>query len=82
VAQQINARRRCRKIGGLSRVLLPAVCLLTAAFAAAGCGSTAKASHAQGPEKPNLVVGTVPTASSAGLYPAQQDGMFKKAACT
>lgn len=63
----------------LSRILLPAVCMLTVAFAAAGCGSSANASHALGPEKPNLVVGTVPTASSAGLYIAQQDGLFKKA---
>ncbi len=63
----------------LRRIILPAVCMLTAAIAAAGCGSKAEASHALGPEKPDLVVGTVPTASSAGLYIAQQDGLFKKA---
>jgi NitT/TauT family transport system substrate-binding protein len=63
----------------LRRILLPSICMLAAAFGAAGCGSSAQASHAAGPEKPDLVVGTVPTASAAGLYLAQQDGFFAKA---
>ena len=47
----------------------------------AGCASGAAAEKAPsaGPEKPNLVIAAVPTASSAGVYVAQQDGLFRRA---
>jgi NitT/TauT family transport system substrate-binding protein len=52
-----------------------------AAIATAGCASGAAAEKAPsaGPEKPNLVIAAVPTASSAGVYVAQQDGLFRRA---
>jgi NitT/TauT family transport system substrate-binding protein len=68
----------------LSRMLTPRVAMLITALAAittAGCASGAAAGKAPsaGPEKPNLVIAAVPTASSAGVYVAQQDGLFRRA---
>jgi NitT/TauT family transport system substrate-binding protein len=52
-----------------------------AAITAAGCASGAAAEKvtSTGPEKTNLVIAAVPTASSAGVYVAQRDGLFRKA---
>jgi NitT/TauT family transport system substrate-binding protein len=52
-----------------------------AAVTTAGCASGAAAEKASstGPEKTNLTIAAVPTASSAGLYVAQRDGLFRKA---
>ncbi len=63
---------------------MPRVAGLIAALAVittAGCASGAAAEKASsaGPEKPNLVIAAVPTASSAGVYVAQQDGLFRRA---
>ena len=57
--------------------LIAALAVLTTA----GCASGAAAEKAPsaGPEKPNLVIAAVPTASSAGVYVAQQDGLFRRA---
>ena len=68
----------------LSRTLTPRVAVLITALAAittAGCASGAAAEKASstGPEKTNLVIAAVPTASSAGLYVAQRDGFFRQA---
>ncbi len=49
-----------------------------AALASAGCGSQAPTGSPSA-EKPNLVIAAVPTASSAGLYVAQQEGFFRQA---
>jgi NitT/TauT family transport system substrate-binding protein len=46
----------------------------------AGCASAGAASPQSGPlEKTNLVVGAVPVADEAGLYVAQDQGLFRKA---
>ncbi len=52
-----------------------------AVITTAGCASGAAAEKAPwaGPEKPNLVIAAVPTASSAGVYVAQQNGLFRRA---
>ena len=51
-----------------------------AALVSAGCGSRAAATASSSPaEKHNLVIATVPTASSAGLYVAQREGFFHQA---
>jgi NitT/TauT family transport system substrate-binding protein len=68
----------------LPRILTPRVAVLITALAAiamAGCASGAAAEKASsaGPEKTNLVIAAVPTASSAGVYVAQQDGLFRRA---
>jgi NitT/TauT family transport system substrate-binding protein len=48
-----------------------------AALVAAGCGS--HLATASSVEKHSLVIATVPTASSAGLYVAQREGFFRNA---
>jgi len=51
-----------------------------AALASAGCGSRVAATTGSStPEKTNLTIAAVPTASSAGLYVAQRDGFFRQA---
>ncbi|HEY0717109.1 MAG TPA: ABC transporter substrate-binding protein [Streptosporangiaceae bacterium] len=52
-----------------------------AAITTAGCASGATAGRASsgGPEKTSLTIAAVPTASSAGLYVAQRDGLFRAA---
>jgi NitT/TauT family transport system substrate-binding protein len=52
-----------------------------AVITTAGCASGAAAEKASsaGPEKTSLVIATVPTASSAGLYVAVRDGFFRRA---
>jgi NitT/TauT family transport system substrate-binding protein len=53
---------------------------VVAALASAGCGSRVAATTGSStPEKTNLTIATVPTASSAGLYVAQRDGFFRQA---
>ncbi len=52
-----------------------------AVLAGAGCGSQAAAGSPPA-EKPSLVIGAVPTAASAGLYVAQQEGFFRQAGLT
>ncbi len=54
---------------------------VVAALAGAGCGSQAAAGSPSA-EKPSLVIAAVPTASSAGLYVAQQEGFFRQAGLT
>ena len=72
----------------LSRILTAprrrrAALLITvlAAITTAGCASGAAAEKASstGPEKTSLTIAAVPTASSAGLYVAQRDGLFRRA---
>src|ERR1700722_13676088 len=67
------SRRPAPRVAGLIAAL--------AVIAAAGCASGAAAEKAPsaGPEKPNLVIAAVPTASSAGVYMAQQEGLFRRA---
>ena len=52
---------------------------ILAVLAGAGCGSRAAAAGAAAPEKRDLVIAAVPTASSAGLYVAQREGFFRNA---
>jgi NitT/TauT family transport system substrate-binding protein len=66
----LTKRPRYRQVAVLITVL--------AALASAGCGSPAAAGSPSA-EKPNLVIAAVPTASSAGLYIAQQEGFFRQA---
>ena len=66
----LTKRPRYRQVAVLITVL--------AALASAGCGSPAAAGPPSA-EKPNLVIAAVPTASSAGLYIAQQEGFFRQA---
>lgn len=66
----LTKRPRYRQVAVLITVL--------AALASAGCGSPAAAGSPSA-EKPNLVIATVPTASAAGLYIAQQEGFFRQA---
>jgi NitT/TauT family transport system substrate-binding protein len=49
------------------------------ALVSAGCGAHAAATGSPTLEKTNLTIGTVPTASSTGLYVAQHDGFFRQA---
>ena len=66
-------RRRCRRMA--------IVVIALAAVTTAGCasGSAAEKASSSGPEKPSLTIAAVPTASSAGLYVAQRDGLFRQA---
>ena len=66
----LTKRPRYRQVAVLITVLT--------ALASAGCGSQAPAGSPSA-EKPNLVIATVPTASAAGLYVAQQEGFFRQA---
>ena len=66
----LTKRPRYRQVAVLITVL--------AALPSAGCGSPAAAGSPSA-EKPNLVIATVPTASAAGLYIAQQEGFFRQA---
>jgi NitT/TauT family transport system substrate-binding protein len=64
----------------LPRTLTPRLAVLIAALAtiaSAGCASAPVPST--GPEKTNLVIAAAPTASSAGVYVAQRDGLFRRA---
>lgn len=68
----------------LSRALTPragAAIVALAAIMAAGCasGTAEMTASSIGPEKTNLVIAAVPTASSAGVYVAQRDGLFRQA---
>jgi NitT/TauT family transport system substrate-binding protein len=58
-------------------VVITALAVITTAGCASGAAAE-KASSA-GPEKTSLVIATVPTASSAGLYVAVRDGFFRRA---
>jgi NitT/TauT family transport system substrate-binding protein len=60
-----------------ARAVLAAL-TLAGVLAAAGCG-TATATSAGAPEKPGITVGVVASESSAGLYVAQNQGLFAKA---
>lgn len=50
-----------------------------AVLALAACASTASAAKSSGPEKRDLVVAAVPGEGAAGLYIAQDKGLFAKA---
>jgi NitT/TauT family transport system substrate-binding protein len=68
----------------LSRTWVPRAAAAIAALAAittAGCASGPAAIKASstGPEITHLVIAAVPTASSAGVYVAQRDGLFRRA---
>jgi NitT/TauT family transport system substrate-binding protein len=68
----------------LSRTWAPRTAAAITALAAittAGCasGPAAVKASSTGPEKTNLVIAAVPTASSAGVYVAQRDGLFRQA---
>jgi NitT/TauT family transport system substrate-binding protein len=64
----------------LPRTLTPGLAVLILVLAAiAGAGCASAPAPATGPEKPNLVIAAVPTASSAGVYVAQRDGLFRQA---
>ena len=58
-----------------------AAIIALAAVTAAGCasGTAEVTASSTGPEKTNLVIAAVPTASSAGVYVAQRDGLFRQA---
>ena len=58
--------------------LAAALLTITTATALAGCG-TASARPATAPELTNLTVMAVPAEGAAGLYIAQDDGLFQKA---
>jgi NitT/TauT family transport system substrate-binding protein len=49
---------------------------MAAAAATAGCGTRVAAANSLGPEKRDLVVATVPSEGAAGLYIAQEQGLF------
>ena len=70
LSRMLTKRPRYRRVAVSITVL--------AALASAGCGSQAAAGSPLA-EKPSLVIATVPTASSAGLYVAQQEGFFRQA---
>jgi NitT/TauT family transport system substrate-binding protein len=69
--QMLGERRRRRYVAGLA--------IAAAALASAGCAAGMAATSTVSIEKRDLVVATVPTASSAGLYIAQQQGFFRQA---
>ena len=60
---------------------LAALIVALAAITTAGCasGKAAETTSSGGLEKTNLTIAAVPTASSAGLYVAQSDGLFRQA---
>jgi NitT/TauT family transport system substrate-binding protein len=60
------------------RPALAALLGLATAWALTACG-TAAARPAAGPEKPDIVVAAVPAEGAAGLFIAQDDGLFAKA---
>jgi NitT/TauT family transport system substrate-binding protein len=62
----------------MRRAFLHAITLTSAGFIViilTGCGSTGSTA-ATGPEKTNLTVGAVPVADEAGLYIAEDEGLF------
>ena len=62
---------------------LPVVgAIAVAAVLAAACSGGGGSATATGVEKPDLTVATVPTLDNAGLYVAQQRGLFAAQACT
>jgi|CZLB01.1.fsa_nt_gi NitT/TauT family transport system substrate-binding protein len=68
-------------VGGGRRSLRHAVAVITivaTAMAVAACGGTASATKSAGPEKRDLVVAAVPGEGAAGLYIAQEKGLFAK----
>jgi NitT/TauT family transport system substrate-binding protein len=60
------------------RHTLAVIMIAGTAVAAAACGSTASATKSAGPEKRDLVVAAVPGEGAAGLYIAQEKGLFSK----
>jgi NitT/TauT family transport system substrate-binding protein len=64
-------RRSRRYVAGLA--------IAAAALVSAGCATGMAATSTVSIEKRDLVIATVPTASSAGLYIAQQQGFFRQA---
>ncbi|MDX6392081.1 MAG: NitT/TauT family transport system substrate-binding protein [Streptosporangiaceae bacterium] len=55
-----------------------AVIMIAGTAVAAACSSTATATKSAGPEKRDLVVAAVPGEGAAGLYIAQEKGLFSK----
>jgi NitT/TauT family transport system substrate-binding protein len=53
--------------------------MMAAAAATAGCGTRVAAANPPGPEKRDLVVATVPSEGAAGLYIAEEQGLFAQA---
>ncbi len=56
-----------------------AVAVVVAAGALAACGSSRAGTGTSAAEKPDLTVAAVPASGAAGLYIAQQDGLFTAA---
>jgi NitT/TauT family transport system substrate-binding protein len=77
LAAGVPTAARAGRRRSLHRVLA-VVTVAGATAAAAGCGSTAKATSPAGPEKANVVVAAVPGEGSGGLYIAQERGLFAK----
>lgn len=61
------------------RRVLAAITVVGSAVAVAACGTTASATSATGPEKRDVVVAAVPGEGAAGLYIAQEKGLFARA---
>jgi NitT/TauT family transport system substrate-binding protein len=57
---------------------LPTLALAAVLSATAGCGAATAPAGSAGPEKPGITVAAVPATGAAGLYIAQQDGLFAK----
>ena len=78
MAGSIRRRRSWRRV-------LAAAVVTGIAVTGAACGSSGNSTGAAGsgspgaPEKPDIVVATVPAEANAGLYIAQAKGLFKKA---
>jgi NitT/TauT family transport system substrate-binding protein len=68
-----------RVIGRRFRPFIAVAAMTAVAAASAGCGSTrASVAGSAGPEKRDLVVAAVPGEGAAGLYIAQDQGLFAK----
>lgn len=61
----------------ISRVRAAGLIVLAVALLAGACSNSASSSNSK-LEKTNLVIGAVPAEGNAGLYIAQQDGLFAK----
>jgi NitT/TauT family transport system substrate-binding protein len=67
-----------RRLPHRALAAFPVIAAVLAAFTAAGCGSVT-ARPAASPQQTNVVVAAVPAEGAAGLYIAQDDGLFARA---
>src|ERR1035438_1107484 len=70
-------RRSPRCLPPVRRLL--AVAAAAAAVSAAGCSSQSTATQTAHPADPNIMVAAVPATGAAGLYIAEQRGLFSAA---